>query len=50
MSFSAALPGTLKALTATKIEELSKQRKNYETAKREITENAEQPPDLLSKV
>jgi hypothetical protein len=50
MSVSTALPGALKAITATKIEELSKQRQNYETSKRRVIKNAEEKTDLLSKV
>jgi hypothetical protein len=50
MSVSTALPGALKAITPTKIEELSKQRQNYETSKRRVIKNAEEKTDLLSKV
>lgn len=50
MPVSAALPETLKAITATKIVELSKQRHNYESAKGKIISDAEQQTDLLSNV
>ena len=50
MPASAALPETLKAITATKIEELSKQRHNYESSKRRIVNDAAAKTDLLSKV
>jgi hypothetical protein len=50
MPASAALPETLKAITATKIEELSKQRQTYEESKRQVIRVLEQQPDLISKV
>ena len=50
MPVSAALPAALKAITTTKIEELSKQRENYEASKREVIKNAEQETNLLAKV
>lgn len=49
MAITEALAGALKAITATKIEELSKQRQNYETSKSKVLENTQQQSDLLSK-
>jgi hypothetical protein len=50
MPVSTALPETLKAITATKIEELSKQRKSYEASKKQVVDVAEKQTDLLPKV
>ncbi|KAF7507500.1 hypothetical protein GJ744_010431 [Endocarpon pusillum] len=50
MPVSAALPATLKGITATKIAEVAKQRSDYETSKRHTIENADNQTDLLSKV
>ena len=50
MSVTEALSEALKAITATKIEELSKQRQNYEASKSQVLKNTEQQSDLLSKI
>ncbi|KAI9923847.1 hypothetical protein ASPWEDRAFT_40354 [Aspergillus wentii DTO 134E9] len=46
---TSALPQTLKSITATKIDELSKQRKIFEKRKQEITTKAANAADLRSK-
>ena len=50
MPTSSALPETLKSITATKIEELSKQRNTYEASKKAIIRSTEKQTDLLSEV
>ncbi|KAF7125566.1 hypothetical protein CNMCM5793_001826 [Aspergillus hiratsukae] len=50
MASASALPQTLKSITATKIRELSKQRKRFETHKDKIFKAAGDAPDLRSRV
>ncbi|KAJ5091522.1 reverse transcriptase [Penicillium alfredii] len=47
---SAALPQTLKSITATKIKELSKQRTLFDKRKDQILESAQAAPDLRAQV
>jgi hypothetical protein len=50
MASASALPQTLKSITATKIKELSKQRKRFQRCKDEIFKAAGDAPDLRSRV